>query len=238
LNGKRKTGGHAKEINLNEGHRGRLLDRFEKNGLSALSDHEIIELLLSYVLPRRDLKPIAKKLLAAFSTVNGVISAPVEDLMTVAGIKNRAAGLFHLCKEIMSFCLKEKYSRQSMMTHRGDVEEYLRFHFGLLREEYVVAIFLDSAHHVIASEIVAKGTVNQCAVYPREVVSRALKNHAASLILAHNHPGGGKTPSEEDWAITKRLIQIGKLLDIPLLDHIIIADESTVGLRDFPRWSE
>ena len=226
----------GKEENPNSGHRRRLLDRFEKNGLAALSDHEIIELLLTYVLPQRDLKPIAKKLLAAFSTVSGVLNAPIDELMNIGGMGGRAAHFFLLFKEIMSFCLKEKYSRQSIMTHRGDVEEYLRFHFGLLREEYVAAIFLDSAHHVIASETVAKGTVNQCAIYPREVAFRALKHDAAYLILAHNHPGGGKAPSEEDWSITQRLIQVGKLLDIPLLDHIIITGETTISLRDLPRW--
>ena len=93
--------------NPNSGHRGRLLERFEKNGLSALSDHEIIELLLTYVLPRRDLKPIAKKLLAAFSTVNGVLSAQAADLMKVAGIGSRAAHFFVLFKEVMSHCLRE-----------------------------------------------------------------------------------------------------------------------------------
>jgi DNA repair protein RadC len=224
--------------NPNAGHRGRLLERFGKNGLSALSDHEIIELLLSFVLPRRDLKPIAKKLLAAFSSVSGVLNAPVVDLMSVAGIGSRAAHFFFLFREIMSYCLKEKYSRQSLMTHRGDVEEYLRFHFGLRREEYVAALFLDNAHHVISSETVAKGTVNQCAIYPREVIERALKHHASYMILAHNHPGGGKKPSQEDWVITQRLVQIGKLLDIPLLDHILITDESTISLRDFPAWPE
>ena len=227
---------NGEKENPNSGHRRRLLERFEKNGLSSLSDHEIIELLLTYVVPRRDLKLVAKKLLAAFSTVSGVLNAPTDELMAVAGIGRRAAHLFLLFKEIMSFCLKEKYSRQSILTHRGDVEEYLRFHFGLLREEYVAAIFLDSARHVIASETVTKGTVNQCVVYPREVAFRALRHNAASLILAHNHPGGGKSPSEEDWSITQRLIQLGKLLDIPLLDHIIITDEKTISLRDLPRW--
>jgi DNA repair protein RadC len=224
--------------NPNSGHRKRLLDRFEKNGLSALSDHEILELLLTYVLPHRDLKPIAKKLLAAFSTVSGVLSAPAADLMTIAGIGSRAAQLFSLFKAVMSYCLKEKYSRRSIMTHRGEVEEYLRFNFGLLRDEYVAALFLDNAQHVISTEIVSEGTVNQCAIYPREVVFRALKHHAASIILAHNHPGGGKTASEQDWAITQRLAQVGKLLDIPLLDHIIITGETTISLRELPRWPE
>jgi DNA repair protein RadC len=222
--------------NPNSGHRERLLERFEKNGLPALSEHEIIELLLTYVLPRRDLKPLAKKLLAAFPTVNGVLSAPAADLMTLAGIGSRAAHLFVLLKEIMSYCLKEKYSRQSIMTHRGEVEEYLRFNFGFLREEYVAALFLDNAQHVVSTDIISRGTVNQCALYPRNIFGRAIQFKAASFILAHNHPGGGKKPSEEDWSVTMRLIQTGKLMEIPLLDHIIITSESAISLRELPRW--
>jgi DNA repair protein RadC len=224
--------------NPNAGHRGRLLERFSASGLSALSDHEKIELLLSFVLPRRDLKPIAKNLLAVFSNVSGVLNAPAADLMAVAGVGDRAANLFVLFREMMSYCLKEKYSRKSMLTHRGDVEEYLRFHFGFRRDEYVAALFLDNAHHVIASETIAEGTVNQCAVYPRKIIEQSLKHHASYVILAHNHPGGGKTASEEDWAITRRLFQIGKLLDIPLLDHIIITDETTISLRDLAAWPD
>jgi DNA repair protein RadC len=236
LSGKARSRAAGVKENPNSGHRDRLLERFEKNGLSALSDHEKIELLLTYVIRRRDVKPAAKRLLGAFSTINGVLSASAHELMSIGGIGPSSAQLFHLFKEIMEYCLEEKYSRQSIITHRGEVEEYLRFKFGLSREEYVAALFLDSAHHVLAFETLAQGTVNQCAVYPREVVSRALRHHAAYVILAHNHPAGGKTPSEDDWAITRRLLEIGKLLDIPLLDHIIITDEATVSLRESPRW--
>ena len=129
---------NGKAENPNAGHRRRLLDRFAANGIAALSDHEIIELLLSFVLPRRDCKLIAKRLLSAFSSVSGVLNAPAADLMTVAGIGKRAAHLFYLFREVMSYCLKEKYSRRSLLTHRGDVEEYLRFHFGLRRDEYEI----------------------------------------------------------------------------------------------------
>jgi DNA repair protein RadC len=223
--------------NPNSGHRERLRKRFEQNGLSALSEHEIVELLLTYVLRQGDVKPMAKALLAKFSTINGVLNAPVAELETVKGIKKHSAHLIIFIKELMAFCLKEKYSRRSIMTHRGDVEEYLRHSFGLMRDEYVAALFLDNAQHIVSTEIVSQGTVNQCAIYPRIIFGRAIQCGAAAFILAHNHPGGGKKPSEEDWSVTIRLIQTGKLMEIPLLDHIIITSESTISLRELPRWS-
>jgi DNA repair protein RadC len=136
----------------------------------------------------------------------------------------------------MSCCLKEKYREQPLIAHRTDVEEHLKFHFGLMREEYVAALFLDNGNRVLNTEIISEGTVNQCAVYPRTVIELALKRGAASIILAHNHPGGSTTPSEADWDITKRLFDIGKLLEIPLLDHIIIAKETAFSLRELSRW--
>jgi DNA repair protein RadC len=219
-----------------EGHRGRLLERYGASGLEAFHAHEILELLLTLVIPRKDTKPIARELLRRFQTVSGCINASEQDLKKVNGIGERSARLFPLLRDIMAYCLKEKYEKQSVISHRRDVEEYLRFHFGMRRDEYVAALYLDNANHVLETSIVAEGTVNQCAVYPRTIIERALRCSAATVLLAHNHPGGGLNPSEADWTITERLYTIGRLLEIPLLDHIIISHQKVVSLRDLPRW--
>lgn len=224
------------QILSHEGHRGRLLDRFITNGISSLHPHEIIELLLTFPIQRRDTKPIARDLMNSFKTISAIINSPQEDLKKVNGITARSAGFFLLIKELIAYCLKEKYANQSIISHRKDVEEYLRFHFGQRRDEYVASIFLDNANHVLQTEIISEGTVNQCTVYPRTVIDKALRCGAASIILTHNHPGGGLNPSEADWLITERLITIGKLLDIPLMDHIIISPVKVVSLRELPRW--
>src|SRR5271157_5233394 len=161
--------------NPNSGHRARILQRFEENGTSALSDHEIIELVLTYVHDRRETKSIAKDLLKTFKTVSGVVNAPSKQLRAIKGIGPKAAALFPLVKELMSCCLKEKYREQPLIAHRKDVEEHLKFHFGLMREEYVAALYLDNANRVINAEIISEGTVNQCAVYPRKIIERALQ---------------------------------------------------------------
>lgn len=218
------------------GHRKRLLERFRKSGIQGLHDYEVLELLLTFALPRRDTKPVAKRLIARYKTLNTVLSTPADKLETVDGISARAATLFPLLKEIMASCLREKYEERSVITHRRDVEEYLRFHFGLRRCEYVAALFLDNGHHVLSTELLSEGTANQCAVYPRRVVDRALRRDASSIIIAHNHPGGVPEASEADWRLTKRLCQVGKLLDLPLLDHVIISRDKVISLREHPRW--
>lgn len=218
------------------GHRARLLERYILNGITALHQHEILELLLTFVIPRRDTKPIAKALLAKYRTISAIVHAPVDDLKNIDGIGGRSASLFLLIKDLIAYCLKEKYEHQSVISHRKDVEEYLRFYFGQRRDEYVASLFLDNANHILQTEIISEGTVNQCAVYPRSIIDRALRCGAASMILAHNHPGGSLNPSEADWIITERLHAVGKLLDIPLLDHIIISKQKVVSLRELPRW--
>lgn len=219
-----------------DGHRARLLDRFVKNGISALHPHEIIELILTFTIPRRDTKPLARQLTDKFKTITAVINSPQDELKSIDGVSERSAGLFLLIKELIGYCLKEKYEHQSMISHRKDVEEYLRFYFGQRRDEYVASIYLDNANHVLQTDIISEGTVNQCAVYPRAIIDKALRCSAASIVLAHNHPGGGLNPSEADWLITEKLITIGKLLDIPLMDHIIISPIKVVSLREMPRW--
>jgi DNA repair protein RadC len=219
-----------------EGHRARLFDRFLKNSLAALHPHEILELLLTFTIHRRDTKPIAKALLAKFKSVSAVINAPIDELREIDGIGERTIGLFYLQKDLISYCLREKYEKQSIISHRKDVEEYLRFCFGQRRDEYVATLFLDNANHILKTEILSEGTVNQCTVYPRMIFDKALKCSAASFILAHNHPGGTVSASEADWRLTERLYAAGKLLEIPLLDHIIITSQKVFSLREMSRW--
>jgi DNA repair protein RadC len=218
------------------GHRGRLLDRFERNGLSSLHPHEIIELILSYAIPRRDTKPLARMLLGRFGSISGVLNASIKQFTDVPGIGTRTALLFVLMKDVLALALQEKFSQHSLISHRQDVYEYLRFHFGAKGNEYVAAMYLDTGNRVLATEILAEGTTNQCLVYPRKVIERALHHKATSLVLAHNHPGGSIHPSENDWKLTKRLIQIGKLLEMPLLDHVIISRDAVISLKEHPLW--
>ena len=218
------------------GHRGRLLDKYVKSGIDSLHDYEILELLLTYVIPRKDTKPLAKALLARYGTIGAVINAPIKELRAFDGLGQRSAGFFSLMRDTMTYCLNESCIEKPIISHRKGVEEYLRFNFGYRREEYVAAIFLDSANHVLSAEIVSEGTVSRCVVYPRNIIERAIRCAAASIILAHNHPSGEIEPSEDDWKITERLFTVGKLLEVPLLDHVIVSKREVLSLRELPRW--
>jgi DNA repair protein RadC len=218
------------------GHRARLLARFDSNGLSALHPHEIVELLLTFAIPRKDTKPLAKDLLRRFGSLTGVLHASAQQLQEVSGMGTRTASLLSLVREVSATCLREKFDRKRLVHHRTDVDEYLRFHLGPRQTEYVAALFLDNTHCVLGVEILAEGTANQCAVYPRSVVEKALTYKASSFVLAHNHPGGSKEPSAADWQLTKRLCEIGALLDMPMIDHVIIARDGVVSLRERPLW--
>jgi DNA repair protein RadC len=218
------------------GHRKRLLDRFSGSGLASLHLHEIVELLLTFSIPRRDTKPLAKDLVRRYRSLSALLNAPAHELAEVNGIGPHCITHLALVREIMAYCLKERYQRKSLITHRRDVEEYLRTVFGHRRDEYVAALFLGNRNDVLETEILAEGTVNQCAVFPRRIMERALHYGATSIIVAHNHPGGGIKPSEADWSLTERLFAICRLLEIPLLDHLIISHQEVVSLKELPRW--
>ncbi|MBN2036238.1 MAG: RadC family protein [Chitinispirillaceae bacterium] len=220
------------------GHRRRLLERFNRNGLNAFHLHEIVELLLTFTIPRRDTKKIAKDLVGRYASLGALLNAPREEIMATAGIGGRSTSHFFLIRELMGYCLKEKYERKTLIAHRRDAEEYLRFCFGYRRDEYVAVLCLDNRNQVIDTVVVGEGTVNQCQIYPRTIIGHALRCGAAALILAHNHPGGGTAPSEADWQLTERLFFICTLLELPLLDHLIVSSHAVASLKELPRWPE
>jgi DNA repair protein RadC len=220
----------------NSGHRVRLIDKFEKAGLTGFHNYEVLEFLLTLVIPRKDTKSIAKTLLSEYKSISGVLAANPRDLEKIEGIGKRSVTLLKFIREISSYCLQENVSGKELISSQQDVEEYLKFHFSHLRNEYAALLFLDSQNRVMSSEVVAEGTVDHCTVYPRKLFDRAFMVGAAAIILVHNHPGGSVEPSEADWQLTHRVKKAGKLLDISLLDHIIITESSVVSLRAKVQW--
>ncbi len=218
------------------GHRERLMKRYENAGLSGMHDYEIVELILTFVIPRKDTKTIAKELIKQYKSVNAICNARPEDLQKVSGMGRKSALFLSLFREVTAYCLCERFEKQSAISRRKDVEEYLRYHFGMRKDEFVAVLFLDNGNRVIATEEIVSGTVNQCVVYPRVIIEKALKHGAAALIMAHNHPGGSSCASESDWQITERLHAAGKIIDILLLDHILIVRDKVISLRDQARW--
>jgi len=207
-----------------EGHRRRLRERFVKSGLAGFHDHEILELLLTYAISRRDVKPIAKALLNEFgNNIASVFDAPAEALTRVEGIGESAAVLIGLMPRLFDSYQSSRWVRHEIFCSTDSAVSYLRALLGTQRNEVFCVLALDSLNRLIAVEYVQKGSVNRTAVLSRLVVEASLKHRATAVILAHNHPGGGPQPSSADRLLTVKLRKILGDLDIVVHDHIIVA---------------
>lgn len=207
------------------GHRARLRERFLKGGGKDMADYELIELLLTYVIPRRDVKPIAKELIRRFGSLAEVVNADVSRLTEVSGIKENAAVMFKLIQQAAGrFSWQNLSSSDAPIISNWDAMiDYCRSEMAYLDVEEFRIIFLDTKFRLIGQEVMQRGTINQVAIHPREVIKLAMEKKAAALILVHNHPSGDVKPSRADVEITKQIDQALKSINIQLLDHIVIS---------------
>lgn len=208
-----------------EGHRKRLRERFGRSGFEGFHDHEVLELLLSFVIPRRDVKPLAKELLNAFGSLAAVFDAPRVTLEQVPGVGPQAATLITAIPRLFDRYQKDRWGtdNKERVISTSDAVLRLRSELGTERTEVFSILALNSQNRLIAAERIQEGSVNRTAVFPRLVVEAIVKHHATAVILAHNHPGGDPNPSAADRQLTRRLKKILNDLDIHVHDHIIIA---------------
>lgn len=214
------------------GHRQRIKDKYGKSGLGGWLDYEILELVLSYAIPRRDTKPIAKELLSRFKTINTVLDADAQELKKINGISDHTALFLRLLKEIAILYLEKGLRDKDLLSSPAVVYDYLKASLKGSVDEEFKTVFLDGRNQLITVETLKTGTVNRSVVYPRKVVERALYNHATGVIIAHNHPAGTLKPSEDDSTITKAIKDALKTVDITLLDHIIVGDNDYYSFRN------
>ncbi|MFQ5752845.1 MAG: DNA repair protein RadC [bacterium] len=204
------------------GHRQRIKDKYKKSGIKGWLDYEVLELILSYAIARKDTKPIAKKLMVRFKTINGVLDADSKELQTVSGISEHTTVFLKLLKDIAVLYLENGLHSKDLLSSSEAVFDYLKASLKGCTDEKFRSLFLNSRNQLIAGETLQTGTVNRSVVYPRKIVERALHHHAVGIIIAHNHPAGILTPSKEDCAVTKAIKDALKTVDVALLDHIII----------------
>lgn len=204
------------------GHRQRIKEKYEKSGMEGWLDYEVLELALSYAIPRKDTKPIAKDLLSRFKSLNGVLDADRKDLENIKGISKHSALFLRFLKDISILYMEKGILNRDLLSSPEVVFDYLKVALKGLADEEIKMIFLDSRNQLIAMETLRAGIVNRSVVFPRKVVERALYHHAVSVILAHNHPAGSIEPSVEDQNITRAIQDALMTVDIKLLDHIII----------------
>ncbi len=211
---------------LKYGHRSRLRQRFLKSGLEGFHDYEALELLLTYAIERRDVKPLAKKVIEHFGSLKAVLDAPPDELRKVAGVGEFTSVLIALTKGLIGEYLKEGMHSKDVVSCSEDIVRYLKAKLSGEKAEKFVAVYLNTKNEVIADEVLHEGTINQTIVYPRKAIEFALKHNARSIIFVHNHPSGDPTPSKQDRELTNDLVSAAKTMDILVHDHIIIGRDS------------
>ena len=215
---------------LQSGHRERLKEKFLKSDGENFEDYELLELLLTYSIPRKDVKPLAKILLAKFGSLGNVLSAKAEALSEIKGIKEHSVALIKLISVMTKSILKKEVMNKTVLSNCKEVENYCHALLGRETKEYVYAIALDASNHIIEVILIQKGTVSESPVYPREVVEKLIKCSAVSFILVHNHPSGDTKPSRADIALTESLFDATHNLGIRMQDHYIV---SAKGINSF-----
>jgi DNA repair protein RadC len=218
-------------ISAYRGHRQRLKKKFFDAGLQAFHDYEVLELLLSYAISRKDVKPLAKELLTRFGSLKNIVDAEIEDISKVSGIGMHAAVLLKLIKEMGNLYLGQKAKEKEQITCTEELLNYCKTTMGGLKDERFCVIYLDARNKIINVNTVQEGIVNQAVVYPRKVMEKALKNKASAIILVHNHPSGYVQPSEADIKLTKAIHETAKILDIVVHDHVIVGENRFFSFR-------
>src|SRR5260370_15004576 len=204
------------------GHRERLRERFHTAGPDAVSDYELLEMVLFTAQPRGHMKPAAKALLKKFGPFAEALHAPEALLREVDGIGDASAIQLKLIAAAASRIAKGQLKARTALSSWNDVIDYCRTTMAFADKEQFRLLFLDKRNQLIADEVQQVGTVDHAPVYPREVVKRALELSATAIILVHNHPSGDPPPSQADIQMTQQIVAAPAPPLIPLHDHTIL----------------
>lgn len=216
-------------VNLNAGHRQRLRARFNQCGIAALAPHEIVELLLTYAIPQKDVKPLAKMLLQRFNDLNSLLAAPAELLTAQPGIKENSATLLKLIHALHNHLQENTLKSSDLIGNPGTAIRYLRSRIGYENHEVLAMIILDKANHALGCEW-HQGKHNRVDFYPQFIARTILQRNGSGVILAHNHPGGICYPSEADLSTTRTVKNYLDRLELRLVDHLIITRYAHLSL--------
>ncbi|RAK58474.1 hypothetical protein DJ021_01000 [Phenylobacterium hankyongense] len=213
------------------GHRDRLRERAQVGGLPAVPDYELLELYLFRSVPRGDVKPLAKQLLARFGSLGGVLGATAEDLRTVAGVGEAVALDLKLLHEAALRMAREQVARRTVISSWQALLAYVKTALAHEAREQFRVLLLDKKNQLIADEVMNRGTVDHAPVYPREVMRRALELSASAVILVHNHPSGDPTPSAADVDMTRQIVEAGRPLRISVHDHLVVGRDGVASFK-------
>lgn len=211
---------------MHKGHRGRLRERFLREGLDNFEDHQVLELLLFQAIPRIDTNPLAHRLLKHFGSLSAVLEADPKDLVSVEGIGRNAAVFLSMIRQSARRYFRDRVRQPRRMLNTSEAAaEYLVPLLAGCPEEMFYLVCLDSRLRVLYPALISEGTVKDALVHPRHVVEAAVRHRASSVILAHNHPAGSPHPSAHDHKLTRHLVQALGGINVQVVDHIIVAGE-------------
>lgn len=222
----------SRQQQLHAGHRGRLRDRFLKEGLDGFEDHQVLELLLFQVIPRHDTNPIAHRLIRRYGSLAAVLEADPKDLASVEGVGRHAAAFLSMIPQLTRRYFHDRvtHAKKTLNTSEAAAEYLVPLMAGRSEEVFYV-ICLDSRLRVLYPALISEGTVKDALVHPRHVVEAAVRHKASSVILAHNHPSGSVNPSAHDQALTRSLVQALGGINVQVVDHIIVGGEGTYSFQ-------
>ena len=213
-------------------HRQRLRRKFGKSGFKGFHDYEVLELLLTYVIPRKDTKETAKQLIKRFGHIPGVLSASVKELAEVKGIGPQAALFLKVADAFIAFYFDQKASSGDVeFTQMTQLVDYFRATLGRNPSEMIRVLYLNSQNKLLSAENLSEGTVSQTVLLPRKIVETALEHRATTVIIAHNHPGGLPEPSDNDDQVTEQVKSALQTVNITLQEHVIIGEEGFYSYR-------
>lgn len=219
---------NKKEININKGHRERIRKKYLNNGLSSFYDYEILELLLTYCIPVKDVKNLAKELLKKFKTLDKITKINKNDVKNIKGVSENTVIFLNLIGDVAGYLYSEKLEEDTdlRIKDKDILLKYLRQKIAFQNVESFYVIYLNVLNKVIKFEEQTKGTLDRSSVYPREIYKRVIELDAKAIIIAHNHPSGSAKPSQSDIHITKEIEKGLKNFDAILLEHIIITENT------------
>lgn len=219
-------------MGIHDGHRDKMRQRFLNGGLESFADHEALELLLFYAIPRRDTNETAHLLMERYGSLSAVLAAPAEDLEKVPGVGRNAAVLLRLVPQLYRKARLAEAGREVILDSSEKAGTYLLECFAGEKNEVIYQLCLDRKAKLLACKRLTEGGVASADLNIRQLVSNALLTNASAVILSHNHPSGIALPSHDDYATTERARQVLSSIGVALADHIIVADGDFVSLSD------
>ncbi len=223
--------------NVHKNHRNRMREQFREHGPSAFNDIQLMEFLLFYAIPHGDVNPIAHALLNRFGSVSGALKASPAQLKTVPGIGDNAASLLSLCGHLVRKCGEEQLPVGIQLSTSEEFGQFFLPRFWNEQNEVMMLMSLNHRHEVLNCSLITKGSVSATEINTRLVLQQTLSDNATAVVIAHNHPSGHALPSRADIESTITLAKMLSAVSVKLLDHIVIADNDFISMRETPTLS-